>query len=309
MKRQELNSLGKHIATKDGQRPKEKRGGCWMFTNVIFRSSYLNSDCAFKSLWLPKWVFAYNMKSCWRYDVVEVACYFLRIGRSKRMAAAQSTMAASCLMGAACNSARATFPVLLNESQLRGPRGALLACRSCLSLPHRPPPAPPNLLPVEYTRTALTCRVSFMQKCVNPAGNRTEHCTLVHLTSIYRDQVSLGSSLWVPSSLTESLTTTPCWDFADVTLADGDTNSILTENANTMPIEHSKQYVEQQEDKKMDNVGEEVTKGVGKVVHRCRSCMKCWTWWSYWRQYVLLGLWGGLALFAISSIVVLLLLL
>ena len=42
-----------------------------------------------------------------------------------------------------------------------------------------------------------------------------------------------------------------------------------------MPIEHSKQYVEQQEDKKMDNVGEEVTKGVGKVVHRCRSCMKC----------------------------------
>ena len=60
-----------------------------------------------------------------------------------------------------------------------------------------------------------------------------------------------------------------------MTLADGDTNSILTENANTIPIEHSKQYVEQQEDKKMDNVGEEVTKGVGKVVHRCRSCMKC----------------------------------
>ena len=58
-----------------------------------------------------------------------------------------------------------------------------------------------------------------------------------------------------------------------MTLADGDTNSILTENANTMPIEHSKQYVEQQEDKKMDNVGEEVTKGVGKVVQELHEML------------------------------------
>ena len=44
----------------------------------------------------------------------------------------------------------------------------------------------------------------------------------------YRTQVSLGSDLWVCFSLTK----TPCADLTDVTLADEDTNPILTHSAN-----------------------------------------------------------------------------
>ena len=44
----------------------------------------------------------------------------------------------------------------------------------------------------------------------------------------YRTQVSLGSDLWVRFSVTEP----PFADLIDVTLADEDTNSILTDNAN-----------------------------------------------------------------------------
>ena len=44
----------------------------------------------------------------------------------------------------------------------------------------------------------------------------------------YRTQVILGSDLWVPVSLTER----GCADIPDVTLADDDTNSILTDSAN-----------------------------------------------------------------------------
>ena len=47
-------------------------------------------------------------------------------------------------------------------------------------------------------------------------------------STFYRTQVSLGSDLWVRFSLTEPL----CADLTDVTLADEDTNSILTDNAN-----------------------------------------------------------------------------
>ena len=46
----------------------------------------------------------------------------------------------------------------------------------------------------------------------------------------YRTQVSLGSGLWVSVSL--CLSQTFGWNFADVTLADDDTNSILTDYAN-----------------------------------------------------------------------------
>ena len=58
--------------------------------------------------------------------------------------------------------------------------------------------------------------------------------------------------------------TIPFWNFADVTLADEDTNS----TSNTMPIGQSQatRCVEQQLDKEMHNVEVEVTKGVGKVV-------------------------------------------
>ena len=44
----------------------------------------------------------------------------------------------------------------------------------------------------------------------------------------YRTQVNLGSDLWVRMSLRPR----HCVDFTDVTLADEDTNSILTGNAN-----------------------------------------------------------------------------
>ena len=44
--------------------------------------------------------------------------------------------------------------------------------------------------------------------------------------NFYRTQVSLGSGLWVPVSVSPSLPTTDLWNFADVTLADDDINSI-----------------------------------------------------------------------------------
>ena len=47
----------------------------------------------------------------------------------------------------------------------------------------------------------------------------------------YRTQVSLGSGLWVPVSLSPSLQDL-CENLTDVTLADDDTNSILTDNVN-----------------------------------------------------------------------------
>ena len=49
----------------------------------------------------------------------------------------------------------------------------------------------------------------------------------VHSYSFYRTQVYLGSDLWVRVSLSDL-----CADLTDVTLADEDTNSILTDNAN-----------------------------------------------------------------------------
>ena len=47
--------------------------------------------------------------------------------------------------------------------------------------------------------------------------------------SFYRTQVKLGSDSWVRLSVSESNT---CVDLTDVTLADEDTNSMLTDNAN-----------------------------------------------------------------------------
>ena len=46
--------------------------------------------------------------------------------------------------------------------------------------------------------------------------------------NFYRTQVNLGSDLWVRMSVTKRAFV----DLADVTLADEDTNSILTENTN-----------------------------------------------------------------------------
>ena len=52
------------------------------------------------------------------------------------------------------------------------------------------------------------------------------------LNSFYRTQVNLGSDLWVRMSVRHKQTTRRCVDLTDVTLADEDTNSILTDNAN-----------------------------------------------------------------------------
>ena len=48
-----------------------------------------------------------------------------------------------------------------------------------------------------------------------------------HYVGFYRTQVNLGSDLWVRMSVTPR----HCGDFTDVTLADEDTNSMLTNNA------------------------------------------------------------------------------
>ena len=48
-----------------------------------------------------------------------------------------------------------------------------------------------------------------------------------HLLGFYRTQVNLGSNRWVRLSVSPE----GFWDFTDVTLADEDTNSILTDNA------------------------------------------------------------------------------
>ena len=52
------------------------------------------------------------------------------------------------------------------------------------------------------------------------------------LNPFYRTQVYLGSDLWVCLSLSNKLSETPFADLTDVTLADEDTNPILTDNAN-----------------------------------------------------------------------------
>jgi len=49
-----------------------------------------------------------------------------------------------------------------------------------------------------------------------------QHC------NFYRTQVNLGSDLWVRMSVTP----TPCWNLTELTLADEDTKSILTDKAN-----------------------------------------------------------------------------
>ena len=52
--------------------------------------------------------------------------------------------------------------------------------------------------------------------------------TTFRFHSFYRTQVYLGSDLWVRVPETMS----PCVDLTDVTLADADSNSIQTDNAN-----------------------------------------------------------------------------
>ena len=60
---------------------------------------------------------------------------------------------------------------------------------------------------------------------------RAEEWGYTRWGGFYRTQVSLGSDLWVRLSFTHWLSYL-CADLTDVTLADEDTNSILTDNAN-----------------------------------------------------------------------------
>ena len=55
--------------------------------------------------------------------------------------------------------------------------------------------------------------------------------TLRRANAIYRTQVNLGSDSWVWMSVPPSVSNV-CADLTDVTLADEDTNLILTDNVN-----------------------------------------------------------------------------
>ena len=84
----------------------------------------------------------------------------------------------------------------------------------------------------------------------------------------YRTQVSLGSDLWVRVSLTHSLTDTPFADLTDVTLADGDTNPILTDDANRTFQSNVAMQVTQPGSKWCHLVAEFATNATGAI------------WWS-----------------------------
>ena len=82
----------------------------------------------------------------------------------------------------------------------------------------------------------------------------------------YRTQVNLGSDLWVRMSLTPR----PLWNLTELTLADNDTNPILTDNANRA-IQ-----------------GNVATQPGGQLCKQCKwrhLMIKCWTnpccatWW------------------------------
>ena len=83
------------------------------------------------------------------------------------------------------------------------------------------------------------------------------HCDMftlpLHTFTFYRTQVSLGSDLWVRLSLTEGSSL----NLTDVTLADGDTKSILTDNANRAI---------------QGNVAMHVTLPGGQLWNQCKWC-------------------------------------
>ena len=65
------------------------------------------------------------------------------------------------------------------------------------------------------------------------------------------------SDLWIRLSLTEWVSTTPCWNLTDVTLADEDTNWILNDNANRAI---------------QGNVAMRVTLHGGQLWNQCKWC-------------------------------------
>ena len=72
--------------------------------------------------------------------------------------------------------------------------------------------------------------------CVKKFRSHQLYVSLLQLAKVvchfYRTQVSLGSDLWVRLSLTEWVSELPFANSTDVTLPDGDTKPILTDNAN-----------------------------------------------------------------------------
>ena len=91
----------------------------------------------------------------------------------------------------------------------------------------------------------------------------------IYFKKNYRTQVNLGSDLWVWMSVTH----TPLWNLTDVTLADEETNSILTDNANRAI---------------QGNVAMQVMQSGGQIRKQCKwrllmtkiwtnpSCADCW---------------------------------
>ena len=79
----------------------------------------------------------------------------------------------------------------------------------------------------DYVRTEFQCVDSTLQW--EGSSQNIGWQELFHLSKYFhRTQVNLGSNLWVQMFVSNI----PCWDLTDVTLADEDTNSILTDNAN-----------------------------------------------------------------------------
>ena len=81
-----------------------------------------------------------------------------------------------------------------------------------------------NLSNCSYS-TATTCIFSFSLSGYASSSNISK--IIILLAHFYRTQMSLGSGLWPSMGLSVSF-----WNFADVTLADDDTNSILADDAN-----------------------------------------------------------------------------
>ena len=94
--------------------------------------------------------------------------------------------------------------------------------------------------PAEDSKTIRQITITMQQLMLNPIVftylRKYAHVHAYTRAIFYRTQVSLGSDLWVRMSVRPSVrpsvTETPFADLTDVTLADEDIKSILTDNVN-----------------------------------------------------------------------------
>ena len=109
--------------------------------------------------------------------------------------------------------------------------------------------------------------------------------------NIYRTQVSLGSGLWVPASLSPLIHITPFWNFTDVTLA------ILADDANRAIWRRWSKFRWWWSRKltgrypMLAGSSHEANKLATESARWCRSRMEHWSsyLWSCWQQYGLLS--------------------